>query len=197
MRDNYSPGVLAPSAKGQSELTARDQFNKDHPPITGLSSGDDLRKMELPERPWRNNRGQWFDLADYEVLSAHIAELKPGGASKRHRHTTEAYLYVVKGYGFSVINYEGEPEQVVEWSEGTLFAPPRWAWHQHFNLDPTDTSRYLAIQDTGLVRTMRLHQIEQHPVQLSAEEGRRLLAAVAGSLESVSGSPDRKDSSLE
>jgi len=163
-------------------VAARDQFNKDHPPITGLSSGDDLRKVELPERPWRNNRGQWFDLADYEVLSAHIAELKPGGASKRHRHTTEAYLYVVKGFGFSVINYEGEPEQVVEWSEGTLFAPPRWAWHQHFNLDPADTSRYLAIQDTGLVRTMRLHQIEQHSVQLSMEDARRLLDAYKDSL---------------
>ncbi len=182
MAREYAKGVLAPSAKAHSELTARDQFNKDHPPITGLSSGDDLRKMELPERPWRNNRGQWFDLADYEVLSAHIAELKPGGASKRHRHTTEAYLYVVKGFGFSVINYEGEPEQVVEWSEGTLFAPPRWAWHQHFNLDPADTSRYLAIQDTGLVRTMRLHQIEQHSVQLSMEDARRLLDAYKDSL---------------
>jgi quercetin dioxygenase-like cupin family protein len=182
MARQYAKGVLAPSAKAQSELAARDQFNKDHPPITGLSSGDDLRKMELPERPWRNNRGQWFDLADYEVLSAHIAELKPGGASKRHRHTTEAYLYVVKGFGFSVINYEGEPEQVVEWSEGTLFAPPRWAWHQHFNLDPADTSRYLAIQDTGLVRTMRLHQIEQHPVQLSVEDAKRLLDAYKDSV---------------
>lgn len=181
MRNDYSPGVLAPSTKGASELEARDKFNRDNPPITGLSSGDDLRKMDLPERPWRNNRGKWFDLANYEVLSAHIAELKPGGASKRHRHTTEAYLYVVKGTGFSVMNYEGEDEQVVEWSEGTLFAPPRWAWHQHFNLDDTDTARYLAVQDTGLLRTMRLHQIEQHPVQLSVEEGRRLLDAVAAS----------------
>lgn len=177
MREHYSPAVLAPSTKSSSELEARDAFNRAHPPITGLSSGDDLRKMELPERPWRNNRGQWFDLADFEILSAHIAELKPGGASKRHRHTTEAYLYVVKGFGFSVINFEGEPEKVVEWSEGTLFAPPRWAWHQHFNLDETDTSRYLAIQDTGLVRTMRLHQIEQHPVQLGKEDGQRLLRA--------------------
>lgn len=190
MRKDYSPGVLASISKSASELGARDQFNRDHPPVTGLSSGDDLRKMELPERPWRNNRGQWFDLADYEVLSAHIAELKPGGASKRHRHTTEAYLYVVKGYGFSVINYEDEPERVVEWSEGTLFAPPRWAWHQHFNLDGADTSRYLAIQDTGLVRTMRLHQIEQHPVQLSVEDGRRLLDAYVASLHADDSSKD-------
>jgi hypothetical protein len=190
VRKDYLPGVLAPSTKSESELAARDEFNRQHPPITGLSVPHDLRKMELPERPWRNNRGHWFDLADYEVLSAHLAELKPGDASVRHRHTTEAYLYVVKGYGYSVLNYEGEAEQVVEWSEGTLFAPPRWAWHQHFNLDGDDTARYLAIQDTGLLRTMRLHQIERHPVQLSVEQGRQLLdAALGAKADAAAGQP--------
>jgi quercetin dioxygenase-like cupin family protein len=176
VRDDYASQVLGTSDKSASELGPRAEFNEKHPPITGLVVPHDLRKMELPERPWRNNRGQWFDLGGYEVLNAHLAELKPGSHSVRHRHTTEAYLYVVKGHGFSVINYEGEPEQVVEWSEGTLFAPPRWAWHQHFNLDQRDTSRYLAIQDTGLLKTMRLHQIERHPVQLSAEEAGTLLS---------------------
>jgi gentisate 1,2-dioxygenase len=83
----------------------------------------------------------------------------------------------VKGHGYSLINYDDDPVEVVEWSEGTLFAPPRWAWHQHFNLDKNDTSRYLAIQDTGLLRTMRLHNIERHAVQLSPEQGAELLQA--------------------
>jgi gentisate 1,2-dioxygenase len=109
------------------------------------------------------------------VLSAHVSELMPGNSSVRHRHTTEAYLYVIKGHGYSLVNYEDEPVDVVEWQEGTLFAPPRWAWHQHFNLDSDDTSRYLAIQDTGLLRTMRLHNIERHAVQLTPEDGRKLL----------------------
>jgi gentisate 1,2-dioxygenase len=177
VRNDYQSGVLGASEKSTSELTARDEFNRQHPPLTGLVVPHDLRKMELPERPWRNNRGHWFDLANYEVLSAHLAELKPGSCSVRHRHTTEAYLYVVKGHGYSVINDEDEREQVVEWAEGTLFAPPRWAWHQHFNLDNGDTARYLAIQDTGLLRTMRLHQIERHSVQLTPEQGGELLAA--------------------
>lgn len=177
MRDEYLKGVLASEKKNRdtSEIAARDEFNRQHPPIKGLVVPHDLRKMDLPERKWRNNRGRWFDLADYEVLNAHLAELKPGSASVRHRHTTEAYLYVVKGHGYSVINYDDEPVEVVEWSEGTLFAPPRWAWHQHFNLDENDTSRYLAIQDTGLLRTMRLHNIERHGVQLSMDEGAELL----------------------
>lgn len=181
--DDYPPGVLANEKRniGTSEIAARDEFNRQHPPTTGLVVPEDLRKMELPARPWRNNRGHYFDLADYEVLSAHLSELLPGRASVRHRHTTEAYLYVVKGSGYSLINYDDEPIQAVEWSEGTLFAPPRWAWHQHFNLDADDTSRYLAIQDTGLLRTMRLHNIERHSVQLSPEEGLELMQRAAES----------------
>jgi gentisate 1,2-dioxygenase len=177
MRDEYLKGVLSSEKKNleSSEIAARDEFNRQHPPITGLVVEDDLRKMELPARPWRNNRGHYIDLADYEVLGAHISELMPGGKSVRHRHTTEAYLYVVKGHGFSLVNYEDEPIEAVEWQEGTLFAPPRWAWHQHFNLDAEDTSRYLAIQDTGLLRTMRLHNIERHAVQLTQEDGKKLL----------------------
>lgn len=180
MRKDYQAGVLSTQSRSASELAARDEFNRKHPPLDGLVVPHDLRTMELPERPWRNNRGHYIDLAGFEILSAHLSELKPGGASVRHRHTTEAYLYVVKGHGYSVINYEGEPEQVVEWSEGTLFGPPRWAWHQHFNLDGSDTARYLAIQDTGLLRTMRLHQIERHSTQMTQEEGLRLLTDSRG-----------------
>jgi len=193
--DDYPPGVLSSEKRNResSEIAARDEFNRQHPPTTGLVVPEDLRKMELPARPWRNNRGHYFDLADYEVLSAHLSELMPGKASVRHRHTTEAYLYVVKGSGYSLINYDDEPIQAVEWSEGTLFAPPRWAWHQHFNLDETDTSRYLAIQDTGLLRTMRLHNIERHPVQLSPEEGEQLLREAARSTiqQATATRPDR------
>lgn len=179
MRSEYGFGVLSSEKKNldSSEIAVRDEFNRQHPPTQGLAVPHDLRKMELPERPWRNNRGHYFDLADYEVLSAHLSELKPDTPSVRHRHTTEAYLYVVKGYGYSLINYDDDPVQAVEWSEGTLFAPPRWAWHQHFNLDSNDTARYLAIQDTGLLRTMRLHNIERHGVQLTQEQGSELLEA--------------------
>jgi hypothetical protein len=93
MRDDYLSGVLATEKKNlsTSEIAKRDEFNRQHPPNKGLVVADDLRKMELPARPWRNNRGHCFDLADYEVLGAHISELMPGRQSVRHRHTTEAW----------------------------------------------------------------------------------------------------------
>jgi quercetin dioxygenase-like cupin family protein len=153
-----------------SEIAARDEFNRLNPPVRGLVAHD-LYNIDLIKRPWRNNKGLWFELADNRVLSTHLAELAPGGNSVRHRHTTEAVIYIVKGRGYSIINYQGQPEERIEWEEGSLFSPPVWAWHQHFNSDPNETARYLAIQDTGLVRHMRFHQIERHPTQLKIGEG--------------------------
>lgn len=158
------------ASREASELVARDEFNRRYPPITGLVVPGDLRTMEVPERPWRNNRGRWFHLAGNNSLDAHIAELKPGGQSVRHRHTTEAYLYIVRGRGFSIIQSDGEPEERVEWEEGTLFSPPVFAWHQHVNLSEDEPARYLAIQDTRLKRHLRMHQIERHPIQPSRQQ---------------------------
>src|SRR3954454_17113294 len=150
---------------GASEIAARDEFNRTNPPVRGLVAYD-LYNIDLIKRPWRNNKGLWFELAENRVLSTHLAELAPGGNSVRHRHTTEAVIYIVKGRGYSIVNYEGDEEQRVEWQEGSLFSPPVWAWHQHFNADPDKTARYLAIQDTGLVRHMRFHQTNRPPTQL-------------------------------
>jgi gentisate 1,2-dioxygenase len=192
VRKDYQFGVLANEKKNlsSSEIAARDEFNRTNPPLEGLVVPHDLRKMELLERPWRNNRGYFFDLAGNEVLGAHLAELKPGGHSTRHRHTTEAYIYIVKGHGYSLINYDDEPVQRLDWSEGTLFSPPRWAWHQHFNLDKDDTARYLAVQDTGLLRTLRLHQIERHPTQLVRGEGTEYAVDAAPATETYDGEDD-------
>lgn len=165
--------VLATDAKSRdaSEIAARDEFNRRYPPITGLTVPGDLRTMEVPERLWRNNRGRWFHLASNNCIDAHLAELPPGGATVRHRHTTEAYLYIVRGHGFSIINYDGEPEERVDWQEGSLLSPPVWAWHQHFNLSKDEPARYLAIQNTRLMRHLRMHNIERHPTQLKLGDG--------------------------
>jgi gentisate 1,2-dioxygenase len=170
----------------RSEMAAREQFLRDNPPVTGLAVPEDLRDIDLIQRPWRNNKGRWFELAANRVLSAHLAELPPGGNSVRHRHTTEAYIYIVMGRGFSIVNYDGEPEERVEWSEGSLFSPPVWAWHQHFNSDLEQPARYLAIQDTGLVRHMRLHNIERHPTQKKIGDGTDYVVdAVSAEVESA------------
>ena len=47
MRDEYLKGVLASEKKNRdsSEIAARDEFNRQHPPIKGLVVPHDLRRV--------------------------------------------------------------------------------------------------------------------------------------------------------
>ena len=77
--DDYQ--VMSQEDLDTSEMAAREEFLRRNPPVTGLVVPEDLRKIELIKRPWRNNKGMWFDLADNKVIQAHLA----GGARRVER----------------------------------------------------------------------------------------------------------------
>lgn len=137
-----------------NEVTEQEEFRAQHE-RKGLFFKN-LKTHEVIKRPQRNNAGMWFNIADYKCMEAHISELAPGGHSNRHRHKNEAIIYIVTGRGYSIIQREGEEPQRFDWEEGDMFAPPYNAWHQHFNADPEQTARYLAITNVGLMMKLGL-----------------------------------------
>jgi uncharacterized RmlC-like cupin family protein len=145
-----------------TEMVQREDWNKKHPP-TEATIIKDLRTTELLSRAYRKTKARFYRLSGAVRLQPHVSELPPGGASVKHRHTTEAVMYFVRGTGHTVIHYDGQPEERVDWAEGDLIGIPLWAWHQHFNDSETDVVRYLAVQDTFTVKQLGLHQIERHP----------------------------------
>jgi uncharacterized RmlC-like cupin family protein len=145
-----------------TEMTQREAWNKKHPP-TEATIVKDLKTTELLPREYRNTKARFYRLGGAIRLQPHVSELPPGGWSVKHRHTTEAVLYIVRGTGHTTMHFEGEDEQRVDWEEGDLLGIPFWAWHQHFNDSETEVARYLAIQDTFTVKQLGLHQIERHP----------------------------------
>lgn len=145
-----------------TEMTQREAWNKKNPP-TEAQIVKDLKTTELIERKFRGTKARFYRLGGAIRLQPHLSELPPGKSSVKHRHTTEAVLYIVRGKGHTVIHFEGEPEERLDWEEGDLLGIPFWAWHQHFNDSDTEVARYLAIQDTFTVKQLGLHQIERHP----------------------------------
>jgi len=145
-----------------TEMTQREQWNRKHPP-TEATIVKDLRTTELIAREYRGTKARFYRLSGAIRLQPHLSELPPSHASVKHRHTTEAVLYIVRGSGHTVMHYDGEPEQRVDWQEGDLLGIPLWAWHQHFNDSDTEVARYLAVQDTFTIKQLGLHQIERHP----------------------------------
>jgi uncharacterized RmlC-like cupin family protein len=148
------------SKVGTTEMIDREEWNRKNPP-TEAAIVKDLRTTELIARPYRNTKARFYRLGGALRLQPHLSELPPEGKSVKHRHTTEAVIYIVKGSGHTVINYDGAPEERIDWEEGDMLGIPLWAWHQHFNDSTTETVRYLAVQDTFAIKQLGLHQIER------------------------------------
>lgn len=150
------------SRTANSEMGPREQWNRDNPAVETYIVKD-LRTTELVAREYRNTKARFYRLGNAIRLQPHLSELPPRGKSVNHRHTTEAVLYIVKGRGHTIVSWDGENEERIDWEEGDLIGWPTWMYHQHFNDSDTETVRYLAIQDTFTVKALGLHQIEKFP----------------------------------
>ncbi len=79
--------------------------------------------------------------------------LRPGEATRAHRHTG-SYLYTVaKGSGHSIIN-----GQRFDWSERDIFCVPSWAWHEHANASATEDACLFCLSDVPVMRALGLHR---------------------------------------
>lgn len=99
-------------------------------------------------------RTAFMSLSD-STIAAHISSFEVGTYKKAHRHGAGAHVVMLDGEGYSLLWADGEPRQRVEWRAGTMFAPPEWWWHQHFNTGRSP-ARYLAIRNNNPVHPLRM-----------------------------------------
>ncbi len=154
---------VATHPQSTSEVGELERFRAQHPNV-GLHFKN-LKTFPVHHRKLRGTGGAWFDLSGNCTIEAHISEIPPGGHNKRHRHMNEAIIVIVSGRGYSTIQVEGQPEERYDWEEGDMFSPPLNAWHQHFNSDPDQPARYLAVTNIGLMTKLNLFSKEQAPGQ--------------------------------
>lgn len=108
------------------------------------------------------NRTARWDMAGNSMLSVHISEFPPGRYRKAHRHSSDAFILLLEGEGFSVAWPEAawHRHQRIEWRRGTLFVPPTLWYHQHLNTG-NGPARYLAINMPELTRNLGLRFSDQ------------------------------------
>ena len=110
----------------------------------------------LPYRGEGNETLLWL-MAGNSMLRLHVSEQPPESFKKAHRHSSDAFILLLAGEGFSVAWPEGayHDRARVDWKPGTLFVPPTYWYHQHLNTGSTP-ARYLAINTPALVRNLGL-----------------------------------------
>jgi mannose-6-phosphate isomerase-like protein (cupin superfamily) len=89
----------------------------------------------------------WVRFPD-AVTAAHMSVFPAQTYKKAHRHGPGTVIVIPAGHGYSVMWREGEDKVIIPWHEGSVFVPPDYWFHQHFNT--TDQpARYLALHPPG------------------------------------------------
>ena len=98
------------------------------------------------------------------TLGCWIQMLRPGERTKRHRHTSSAMYFVVRGEGTTMVG-----EKALEWKQHDSFVIPNWAWHEHINRSRSDEAILFSVNDIPVLNAFGLYR-EEPENSLSAVE---------------------------
>ncbi|MFB3109361.1 MAG: hypothetical protein ACE1ZE_08360 [Candidatus Binatia bacterium] len=135
--------------------------------------------IKSKDMPWEDSRqGRLKHIANEKInarvktVDLYIQEIPSGGASGKHRHMAEEYLFVLEGRGYDLhwdVNarmddkyyweVEKEPKRY-EWEAGDVIFVPVNTVHQHFNSDPEKPARLLS-GTNRIYKDMGFHDLEQ------------------------------------
>jgi gentisate 1,2-dioxygenase len=87
-------------------------------------------------------------------MDALVHEIDPGVTSTIHRHSWDAMVFVVAGWGW--IEIDGRR---IEWGPGDSLHLPAWSWHRSGN-EGNETARYLSFSSEPMLATMGMSMIE-------------------------------------
>jgi hypothetical protein len=102
-----------------------------------------------------------LSMAD-NTMACHLSEFAVGTYKKGHRHGPGAHVIILAGEGYSLLWVEGKERMRIDWRPGSMFSPPEWWYHQHFNTG-AEPARYLALRRGGS---------PEHPLRLGMTGGR-------------------------
>lgn len=116
-------------------------------------------------------------------LTMAMFEIGPGRAQSMHRHSGEAWLYVVDGHGHSFIGDDPENGSNYTWSKGDLIAVDHYCWHQHFNDDQNKTAQVVRVHILdNLLNTLNALC---YPLNLLEEPPDHIRKAQTGDLDTI------------
>ena len=152
----------------------RDRYDADenyatvseHPRVNHTTTNvvPDALEFELDEYDHRGKdttNMHWW-MSGNTMIDLHVSEMPSGKYKKAHRHSSDAFILLLSGNGYSITWPEGRYEDRlrVDWNEGTIFVPPIYWYHQHLN-PGRGSARYLAINVPHLISDLGLRFKDQ------------------------------------
>lgn len=117
-----------------------------------------LGDVAMVETPRRMRQGVYVGVdgdRPTRTMDAVAHEIDPGIVSSTHRHSWDAMMLVVAGWGWTEIDGER-----VQWGPGDSVHLPSWAWHRHGN-DGNDTARFVTFSSEPMVNSLGMAAVEE------------------------------------
>lgn len=168
----------------QEDFLRTSEHGRDRLTITNLVPDALEFKLDRWDRRGAGTTNMHWRMSGNTMIDLHVSEMPAKVYKRAHRHSSDAFILLLSGKGYSLTWPEGQYEKRVrvDWQEGTMFVPPIYWYHQHLNPDPNDSARYLAINAPVLVTRLGLRfedQLEPDLPQIE-EEWKREVAKGGG-----------------
>ena len=92
------------------------------------------------------------------TMGAAMQMLRPGEATRAHRHTGNVVYQVAKGSGYSVVG-----GRRFDWAEKDIFCVPSWTWHEHANASASDDACLFSFNDFPVMEKLALWREQAFP----------------------------------
>lgn len=87
------------------------------------------------------------------TLSCGIQMLRPGEATRTHRHNSSAVYHAFRGSGTTFINGKR-----YDWDQGDCFVLPLWSWHSHQNRSKDKEALLFSMSDMPVLEALKLYR---------------------------------------
>lgn len=87
------------------------------------------------------------------TMGAAMQMLRPGEATKAHRHTGNIIYNVAKGSGHSIIGGKR-----FDWKENDIFCVPAWMWHEHANASASEDACLFQFNDLPVMKKLGFYK---------------------------------------
>lgn len=125
-------------------------------------------KLDAWDERGAGSSNMHWDMADNIMVKPHTSEIPAGYYKLAHRHRNEAIIIQLTGEGYSLIwEKPGDEKKLVRWKAGSIYAPPLYWYHQHFNVSD-QPARYLAFPNSFFMSRLGVNNTEQ--IELKDED---------------------------
>ena len=93
------------------------------------------------------------------TISCRIQMLRPGEATRTHRHTGTTIYHVFQGNGVTTVD-KTDPLEMT-WGDKDCFLVPPWRWHSHRNLSKSEPAIMFSESDLPVFEALGLYREER------------------------------------